>query len=63
VSRTRDSIAAARGCKHPRLPDEPAGYIAWHEWAEEKAKTHTQRQCQKCRLWVFWDPKDGGLDA
>ncbi len=38
-------------CRHPYLPDEPSGYLAWHAWAEQKAKTHRQRQCPECSLW------------
>lgn len=54
MSALRDKIAAEHGCEHPRLPDEPSGYLAWHEWAEKKSETHVQRQCPKCRLWVIW---------
>jgi hypothetical protein len=41
-------------CRHPYLRDEPSGYLAWHEWAEKKAKTHEQRQCPKCGLWSIY---------
>lgn len=36
----------------------PQGYLAWHEWAEKMAKTHQQRQCPGCELWVIWEPKE-----
>lgn len=35
----------------------PDGYLAWHEWAEEKAKTHTQIKCSGCGLYAIWVPK------
>jgi hypothetical protein len=35
----------------------PSGYFAWHEWAEEKAKTHKQIRCPGCGLWAIWLPK------
>lgn len=35
----------------------PSGYVAWHEWAEKKAKTHTQERCPTCLLWAIWKPK------
>jgi hypothetical protein len=39
---------------------EPSGYIAWHEWAERKAKTHRQERCPGCGLFVIWKPKQEG---
>lgn len=44
-------------CQHPYLADEPSGYLAWGEWAERKAKTHVQRRCERCGLWVRWVPR------
>ena len=45
-------------CEHPEsYPDEPKAYIAWHEWADEKAKTHEQKHCPYCKLWAIWEPK------
>jgi len=35
----------------------PEGYIAWHEWAEKKSKTHTQIQCPECKLLAIWKRK------
>jgi hypothetical protein len=32
----------------------PTGYLAWHEWAARKAKTHTQHRCPTCGFWVIW---------
>jgi hypothetical protein len=30
------------------------GYVAWHEWADRKARQgHKQRQCPKCKKWLF----------
>lgn len=35
----------------------PRGYIAWHEWAEMKSRTHRQVRCPGCALWKIWVPK------
>lgn len=39
-------------------PGQPAGYLAWHEWAEEMSKTHKQKRCPGCRLLQIWVPKN-----
>lgn len=44
-------------CEHPYEPDEPSGYLAWHEWAEEHDKTHVHEQCPDCGLWVICKPR------
>ena len=36
----------------------PEGYIAWHYWAAKMSKTHRQRKCVGCGLFVFWEPKN-----
>lgn len=44
----------------PRIENHtaaPAGYLAWHEWAERMGKSHTQRQCPDCGFWAIWVPK------
>ncbi len=38
----------------------PVGYVAWHEWAEEKSRTHEQRKCPACGRWVVWAPRPQG---
>lgn len=35
----------------------PAGYPAWHEWAEKKALTHDCQRCPTCGYWTVWVPK------
>lgn len=40
-----------------RYPGEPTGYMAWHEWAEKKSKTHKQFKCAVCGLWHIWRRK------
>lgn len=35
----------------------PEGYLAWHEWAEKKAKTHKSTRCPGCGLYKVWVPK------
>lgn len=42
-------------CEHT---PEPTGYLQWHAWAEEKAKTHIQERCPVCGLWAIWVPTD-----
>lgn len=41
----------------PHTPS-PSGYLAWHEWAEQMAKTHEQHRCPGCGLWQIWKPKE-----
>lgn len=38
----------------------PKGYLAWHEWADEKARTHNCTQCPTCDLWAIWMPRKKG---
>jgi hypothetical protein len=35
----------------------PDGYIAWDNWAERMSKTHNQKRCPVCRLYVIWEAK------
>ena len=35
----------------------PKGYMHWHEWAEEKGKTHNQIKCPHCSLYAVWVAK------
>jgi len=37
-----------------RYPGEPTRYIAWHEWAKKKLKTHRVFKCSQCGLWHIW---------
>ena len=44
--------------KHRHAPDLPGihgGYVEVDEWHEKKAKTHDQKQCPACLLWVVWE--------
>jgi hypothetical protein len=36
----------------------PEGYIAWHNWAERKLKTHHQIKCRCCGLYTVWVKND-----
>lgn len=36
---------------------QPDGYLAWHEWADKKSKTHYQIKCPGCDLYAIWVPK------
>lgn len=40
--------------KHTKCP---AGYLAWHEWAEKKSKTHKQILCPDCNRYAIWVKK------
>ena len=46
---------AAHDCpdikKHTKAPSD---YIAWHEWAEKKMRTHTQERCPTCGFYSIW---------
>jgi hypothetical protein len=38
----------------PKGSPAPAGYVAWHEWAEAQyAHGLKQTQCPCCKLWFF----------
>lgn len=37
---------------------QPRGYLEWHEWAEEKSKTHLQEKCPGCGLYEIWVPRE-----
>jgi hypothetical protein len=39
--------------KHTPCPD---GYVAWHEWAAKKARTHRQTRCTGCDRLSIWVP-------
>lgn len=47
---------------HPWCPNAaqhtpcPPGYVQWHEWAEEMAKTHDPVQCADCGRYVLHKP-------
>lgn len=41
----------------PHTP-QPSGYLASSEWADIMMKTHDQRQCKGCGLWLIWEPKE-----
>jgi hypothetical protein len=37
----------------------PAGYAAWHEWAERMSRTHEQQRCPDCGRWAVWAKRSG----
>lgn len=41
-------------CNHTPCP---IGYLAWHNWAQVKRRTHKQRKCGKCGLYKIWVKK------
>lgn len=44
-------MSKQRKCRHAVCPES---YVAWHEWAEKKARTHRQEKCPVCGLWEVW---------
>lgn len=34
----------------------PEGFVAWHDWADEMARTHKQARCAGCGLYMIWVP-------
>ncbi len=34
----------------------PAGYVAWHEWAETMSRTHMPVACDGCGRFSLWEP-------
>ena len=43
--------------KHLHTP-QPEGYIEWHTWTEQMYKTHRQKKCKGCGLWMIWEKKE-----
>ena len=41
-------------------PAQPGGYVAWHEWAEKKNRTHRQERCPGCGRWTVWRRRAAG---
>lgn len=55
MTKRRAPVVAPPACaKHTPCP---SGYLAWHEWAEEMAKTHRQVRCKGCGLYAVWVPR------
>jgi hypothetical protein len=46
--------ACPNAAEHTKAPE---GYLAWHDWAERKSKTHRQRRCKGCGRLAIWEPK------
>jgi hypothetical protein len=45
---------------HESDPDEPLGYLQWHDWSEEQGKAgRRQKRCGVCNLW-YWPGRQGG---
>ncbi len=52
---TQIGRSCANDASHTECPNE---YLAWHDWAEKKMKTHKQVKCPKCGLYAIWVPKN-----
>ena len=52
-------MTAVDPCIAAHNGDDNLPYLAWHEWAAEKAKTHKQIKCPHCGLYRVWIPKKG----
>lgn len=51
VSPSPEEKACPQRARHTKAPE---GYIAWHTWAADKARTHTQKRCPGCGLFTIW---------
>jgi hypothetical protein len=38
-------------------PGKPGDETKLREWAAKMRRTHTQKRCQGCGLWVIWEKK------
>ncbi len=38
-------------------PGRPEDYVKRQEWFAKMRRTHTQKRCQGCGLWVIWEKK------
>ena len=36
---------------------QPLLMLEWYEWVERMFRTHDQRACVGCGLWVIWVPR------
>jgi hypothetical protein len=54
-------VSPVAECPRARLHTEcPAGYVAWHLWAERKSRRHYQVRCPGCGLFAIWKRKPKG---
>lgn len=67
--RTRGFVCTDEGLAVDPNPDcpnsakhtpSPTGYVAGSVWAGRMLRTHIQRACEGCGLWVIWIPKVAG---
>ena len=60
----RTRYPSAEACpdvkRHTKCPN---GYIAWHQWADRKERTHISTRCSTCGFFAIWLPKAAGKDA
>lgn len=49
-----DNPGCANAAAHTPSPVDYGGYFAW---ARRKTRTHVQRRCPTCELFVIWTPK------
>ena len=57
MSRPKPDPKVAECEKAKRHTPCPKGYVAWHNWAEEKSKTHMQVPCSFCGFLAIWVEK------
>jgi len=62
AGRTPTVQAEQDACPNVRqhVKGEPEGYIAWQEWARQKARTHRQFRCDGCGYFVIWTRRRAG---
>lgn len=52
--------------REAHTPNQPKGYLAWHEWAARMARTQHQVVCSGCGRYEIWvpgrvEPDDSGI--
>ena len=58
VTATRSTSCPSAGQHTPA----PRSYVAWHLWAEQMGRTHTQHRCPGCGLFQIWKPRPDAPD-
>jgi hypothetical protein len=62
--RNRITATEREACpnKAEHYPEPPGlSYTGWDEWARTMSKTHVQRRCPGCNLFVIWVPRGPGV--
>ena len=57
MARIDRTITLAMCPERQRHTKCPEGYVAWHEWATRRSRTHYQIECSGCGLLAIWVTK------